>query len=71
MIVGNLSVVILGDPAFAPAGGTNVNATHQACQISSSQLLHLIVYGGVPNTTPEVDQYLSIVGSNFTNRFNF
>jgi hypothetical protein len=46
MIVDNRSVVFLGDPAFAPAGGANVNATHQACQISSSQLLYLIVYGG-------------------------
>jgi hypothetical protein len=44
--VDNRSVVFLGDPAFAPAGGANVNATHQACQISSSQLLYLIVYGG-------------------------
>ena len=37
--VDNLSVVFLGDPASASAGGANVNATHQACQISSSQLL--------------------------------
>jgi hypothetical protein len=29
-----------------PLVGANVNATHQACQISSSQLLYLIVYGG-------------------------
>ncbi len=27
-------------------GGANVNATHQACQISSSQLLYLSVYEG-------------------------
>jgi hypothetical protein len=46
VIVDNRSVVFLGDPTFAPAGGANLNATHQACQISSSQLLYLIVYGG-------------------------
>ena len=46
VIVDNRSVVFLGDPAFAPAGGANLNATHQACQISSSHLLYLIVYGG-------------------------
>jgi hypothetical protein len=43
--VGNRSVVFLGDPAAAPAGGANANATHQACQISSSPLLYLHVYG--------------------------
>jgi hypothetical protein len=44
--VDNRSVVFLGDPASAPAGGANVNATHQACQISSSQLLYSHPYGG-------------------------
>jgi hypothetical protein len=44
--VDNRSVIFLGDPASAPAGGANVNATHQACQISSSPLLYLHVYGG-------------------------
>lgn len=44
--VGNRSVVFLGDPASAPAGDVNVNATRQVCQITSSQLLHLIVYSG-------------------------
>jgi hypothetical protein len=44
--VDNRSVVFLGNPATAPAGGANVNATHQACQISSSQLLYLVVYPG-------------------------
>jgi hypothetical protein len=44
--VDNRSVVFLGDPASASAGGANVNAIHQACQISSSQLLDLHVYGG-------------------------
>jgi hypothetical protein len=43
--VANRSVVFLGDPAAAPAGGANANATHQACQISSSTLLYLHVYG--------------------------
>ena len=43
--VDDRSVVFLGDPAAAPAGGANVNATHQACQISSSPLLYLHVYG--------------------------
>jgi hypothetical protein len=43
--VGNRSVVFLGDPASAPAGGANANATHQACQIPSSPLLYLHVYG--------------------------
>ncbi|HXX97432.1 MAG TPA: hypothetical protein VEL11_10000, partial [Candidatus Bathyarchaeia archaeon] len=43
--VGDQSVVFLGDPAAAPAGGANVNATHQACQISSSPLLYSHVYG--------------------------
>jgi hypothetical protein len=32
---------------------------------------YTIVDGGVPNATPEVDQYLSIPGSNFTKSFNF
>ena len=36
----------MGNPATAPAGGANLNATHQACQISSSQLLYLVVYPG-------------------------
>jgi hypothetical protein len=44
--VGNKSLVFLGNPATAPAGGANVYATHQACQISSSQLLYFIVYPG-------------------------
>jgi len=44
--VDNRSVVFLGDPASAPAGGDNVNATHQTCKISSSQLLYLSVYDG-------------------------
>ncbi|HYA84667.1 MAG TPA: hypothetical protein VEH06_14645, partial [Candidatus Bathyarchaeia archaeon] len=44
--VDNRSIVFLGDPASAPAGGANLNATHQACQISSSQLLYLSVYDG-------------------------
>ena len=44
--VDNRSVVFLGDPASTPAGGANLNATHQACQISSSQLLYLSVYDG-------------------------
>jgi len=43
--VDNRPILFLGDPAAAPAGGTNVNATHQACQISSSPLLYLHVYG--------------------------
>jgi hypothetical protein len=45
-VVGNQSVVFLGDLASAPAGGPNVNATHQVCQISASQLLYLSVYEG-------------------------
>lgn len=44
--IGNHSVVFLGDLASAPAGGSNVNATHQVCQISASQLLYLSVYEG-------------------------
>jgi len=44
--IGNRSIVFLGDPASAPVGDVNLNATHQVCQISSSQLLHLIVYSG-------------------------
>ena len=44
-LVGNRSVVFLGDPAES-AGGGNVNATHQVCQIGSSQLLYLSVYEG-------------------------
>ena len=44
--VDNRSVIFLGDPASAPAVGANVNATHQACQISSSPLLYLSVYEG-------------------------
>jgi hypothetical protein len=44
--VGNKRLVFLGDPAAAPAGDANANATHQACQISSSQLLYFIVYPG-------------------------
>jgi hypothetical protein len=44
--VDNRPIVFLGNPAFAAAGGANVNATHQACQISSSQLLYLTVYPG-------------------------
>ena len=43
--VDNRPILFLGDPAAAPAGGPNVNATHQACQISSSPLLYLHVYG--------------------------
>ncbi len=46
VVVGNRSVVFLGDPAAAPMGGANMNATHQACQMSSSQLLYLSVYEG-------------------------
>jgi len=44
--IDNRSIVFFGDPASAPAGGANHNATHQACQISSSQLLYLSVYDG-------------------------
>lgn len=44
-LVGNRSVVFLGDPAES-AGGGNMNATHQVCQMSSSQLLYLNVYSG-------------------------
>jgi hypothetical protein len=44
--VANRSVVFLGDPASATVGGANENATHQSCQISSSQLLYLSVYEG-------------------------
>ncbi|MGC2573920.1 MAG: hypothetical protein WA364_20580 [Candidatus Nitrosopolaris sp.] len=44
--INNHSIVFLGDLAHAPAGGDNVNATHQTCQISSSQLLYLSVYDG-------------------------
>ena len=46
LTVANRSIVFLGNPAFATTGGANVNATHQACQISSSQLLYLVVYPG-------------------------
>ncbi len=46
VVAGNQSVVFLGDLASAPAGGRNVNATHQVCQISASQLLYLSVYEG-------------------------
>jgi hypothetical protein len=34
-------------------------------------LLRYCVYDGMPNTVSEVDQYLSIVGSNLISRFNF
>jgi hypothetical protein len=44
--VDNRSIFFLGNPATASAGGANANATHQACQISSSQLLYLVVYPG-------------------------
>jgi hypothetical protein len=44
--VDNRSVIFLGDPASAPAASNNVNATHQTCQISSSQILYLHAYGG-------------------------
>lgn len=44
--IGGQPVVFLADPASAPAGGKNVNATHQVCQISSPQLLYLSVYEG-------------------------
>jgi len=46
VVIGGQSLVFLGDPASAPAGGSNVNATYQACQISPSQLLYLSVYEG-------------------------
>jgi hypothetical protein len=46
VVIANRSVVFLGDLASAPAGGRNVNATHQVCQISASQLLYLSVYEG-------------------------
>src|SRR5215831_17394074 len=46
MTVDNRSVIFLGDPASAPAGGANVNAIHQTYQIPSSPILYLHVYGG-------------------------
>ena len=46
VVVGNRSVVFLGDQAAAPMGGANKNAMQQACQMSGSQLLYLSVYEG-------------------------
>lgn len=46
VVIANHSIVFLGDLASAPANGANVNAAHQVCQISPSQLLYLSVYEG-------------------------
>jgi hypothetical protein len=43
-ILGNNSIVFLGDPAAAGEG--NVNARNQKCEISSNQLLYLVIYAG-------------------------